>query len=271
MSESIQTVPGLTVETSINVLTPEYIRANYITGLTFVDANGNLYPDSWYWTHIRAAVSTFERETQIAVLRRTITDEQHDYNASDYVRYAFVNLFMYPVVQVLAVGAQYPTGQKIMDFPPEWFRIDELAGQIQLVPTAGTLSQVMIGQGGAYLPMIFSTISYMPKLWHVDYIAGFAEGKVPWDIIDTICKLASVNLLSVAAQDILPPGVTSVSVGTDGVSQSTGYMNNGQLPPVFTGLINMYRKDLYGGPGDTPPGQLKRIRDFYRGIQMIVG
>jgi len=46
--------------------------------------------------------------------------------------------------------------------------------QFHLVPTSGSLAQVLLGGGNGYLPFIFSGLSYLPGLWEVDYVSGFA-------------------------------------------------------------------------------------------------
>jgi hypothetical protein len=148
-------------------------------------------------------------------------------------------------------------------------RLTKEHGQIQLVPTQGTLSQVILGRGGSYLPLMFAGMGYLPQLFRISYTAGFEDGKIPMDLVDAVSKLAAVNVLSQLGQTIFPPGVTSVSSSIDGLSQSVGIMNNGQLPPVFSGLISSYRTELWGD-GRSMTGLLKDITDHYRGLMMRV-
>jgi hypothetical protein len=137
MSEVPQVSEGQTLRAAVSVLTPEFIQANYLTGLNFVDSEGNPYPSSWYVQHINNAIVTFERHTKIHVLRRTITDEKHDYYVEDYQLFTFIQLFEWPVLSVEKVSALYPTGQSIFEFPLEWVRLTKEHGQIQLVPKIG--------------------------------------------------------------------------------------------------------------------------------------
>lgn len=268
-NEVIQTVEGQKVQSLITALTPEYVQSNYLTGLDFVDRDGNPYPSSWYVQHINNAIAAFERLTKIHVLRRTITDEAHDYFIEDYQLFTYIQLFEYPVISVEKVAAKYPTGQLVFEFPVEWVRLTKEHGQIQLVPTQGTLSQVILGRGGSYLPILYQGMGYLPQLFRVDYTSGFEDGKVPTDILDAICKLACISLLTVAGDTIFPPGVSNISAGIDGLSQGIGIVNNGQLPPVFAGRINSYRTELFGQP-PVMPGQLETIQRFYRGFMMRV-
>lgn len=270
MSETPQVVPGITVQALITELTPEYIKKVYLMGLNFVDTAGIPYPDSWYLQLINNAIVVFERITKVHVVRRTITEEMHDYDSKDYQTFCFLQLFEYPVKSVERVAAVYPTGQTVFEFPIEWVRLTKEHGQIQLVPTQGSLSSVILGQGGSYLPVLYSGMGYLPQLFRVNYTTGFDDGKIPWDIIDAIAKLAVIQMLTIVGDTVYPPGVTSVSVSTDGISQSMGLVNNGQLPPVFAGRIQSYRNELYGDPRIGMPGQLNLIAQHFRGIQMQV-
>lgn len=272
MSETIQIVEGVgPVVSNVSQITPGLIKDAYLTGLNFVDANKQPYPSSWYVTHINSAIAKFERHTQIHVLRRVIVDELHDYNANDYVNFCFFSLFNYPVISVERVAAMYPTGQLVFTFPVEWVRLNTVHGQVQLVPTQGSLSSVLLGRGGSYLPLIYAGMGYLPQLFHVDYTSGFAEGMVPLDIVDAICKLAVIQMLAVAGDTVFPPGVTNISAGIDGVSQGIGILNNGQLPPVFAGRISTYRAELYGrATGPEGEGVLDQLRSQYKGLNLRV-
>lgn len=258
---------------SLSQLTPIFLRQKYLMGLDFIDNDGQPWPDELYHYHLQTAIDEFERETQVRVLSKVITNEAHDYSAGDYSNFAYLQLFEFPVQSVESVSAIYPTGQTAMVFPPQWVKLYPEHGQIQLVPTQGSLSSVLIGQGGTYLPLVYGGISSLPQLFHVAYTAGFPANAIPWSVFDCICKLAAIQILTVASDTIYPLGASNVSVGIDGLSQGIGIVNNGQLPAIFAGRINLYRKELYGGMGmgDTgQKGRLASISDYYSGLRMMV-
>ena len=259
----------LTISSDLSVLTPEYFKKNYLWNLDFVDNSDVPLPDSYYLHKMSVAAATFERETKVRILRRKVTNELHDYYINDYAQFAYLQLHEYPVISVEVVRAVYPTGQAIMTFPSEWIRLTPSHGQIQLVPTSGSLSQVIMGRGGSYLPLIFQGVGYLPQLFQVDYTTGFADGQLPLDMLDAVCKLAAIDVLGGVGDTIYPPGVTSISAGIDGLSQGVGIMNNGQFPAVFTGRINLYRRELYG-ERSTVDGVLYRIKDEYKGLNLKV-
>jgi hypothetical protein len=258
---------------SIEDITPQFIRDNYLKGLVFVDDNGQPYGDDWYLQKVNVALSMFEHITQLTVTPRLVLGETHDYFVKDYQLYAFVQLFNYPLIvdqSYPLVKAIYPTGQLVTTFPREWVRADAQHGQIQLIPTQGTLSQVILGQGGSYLPIIYQGLGYLPQLFNVDYRAGFEKGTIPQIFIDAVAKLAVINIFSTIGESVYPTGVSSQSFGIDGMSQSRGYVKGGEFAPIFSGTINQYQRELLGDPRLGTPGLLHDIRNYYRGVNMTV-
>jgi hypothetical protein len=251
---------------AVEDVTAAYLQEDYLFGLELLDDTGNPYPDSFYEHAIIRAASKLETVCQIRLTPRTIIDEPHDYHVNDYQMFSFIKLWAAPVISVEQVRIVFPTSVEGVIFPKGWVKLDKNGGQIQLIPTAGTLSQVIMGQGGSYLPMIYhGGLSYLPQLFHIDYTSGFEEGKVPVMVISALCKLAVIDILTIVADVIYPPGMTSKSVGIDGLSESMGIMNNGQKPPVFTGRISQYEFELYGAPGQND-GLLPQIKTAMHGL-----
>src|SRR5262245_9667982 len=222
----------------------QYFKENFLTGFTFYGADCQPLPDSFYAEHLQRALATLEAICGIDILSRVYVGEKHDYKINDYVAYAFVQLFKIPTRTVESVRAVYPTGQTIQVFPSEWVKLEIVHSQIQLVPTAGTISQIVIGQGGDFLPLVYSGLPWLPQLWEVDYTSGFDPDKVPKIIIQAIAKIAAIEIMMVVGDMIRPLGVTSQSLSVDGLSQSRGF-----LSPAFQGRIDGYRTDLYGPSG----------------------
>lgn len=196
---------------SIEDIDAKYLQDNYLKGLIFVDADGKPYGPEWYAQKVNTGISRFEHATQMSLVPHLIEDETHDYYIKDYQLYAFIQLYHYPLIVTQehpVVKAKYPTGQLVTTFPREWVRADAMHGQIQLIPTQGTLSQVILGQGGSYLPIIYQGLGYLPQLFNVTYKAGFEKGKVPQLFIDAVAKLAVMGLLSSVGDSVRPAGVT---------------------------------------------------------------
>lgn len=255
---------GLNRVATLDDINPANLKTRYLFGIEFLDAQGQPYPDDFYFYHLSRAVQELERETHVNIMRKTISDEKHDYDVRDYFQFAFLKLFEAPIVSVERVSLVYPTGVNIFTIPSEWVKMYPENGQIHLVPTTGTLSMVILGQGGTYLPLIYQGLGYLPHLFHVDYTAGLETGEIPLDVMDAIFKLACIELLRVAGDILYPPGTTSLSVGIDGLSQSQGHQN-----PPFRARLDSYKEDLYGD-GRTNRGLLAKIKQFYHGMNMRV-
>ena len=255
-------------EIKLTDLTPKWLKDNYLTGLTFCDADGKELPNEFFETHMMNAVRRIEGIANISILEKVLTAEEHDYRVGDYQMFAFLQLFHFPVKRVEAVRAVYPLGLTIQDFPKEWFRVEESHGQIHLVPSRGSLGQIILGQGGDFLPLIYSGLSYLPHLWEIDYVAGMDECDMPRDVVEAIAKYASIEILTIMSDLIRPIGVSSESVSLDGMSQSQSF----QLP-AFQQRINRYIFDLYGIEGKqqdlkTTSGLLKHLYDQFHGFNL---
>lgn len=254
---------------SLDDLTADYLLQNYLTGFKFTDANNQELPPGFYEEKLANAIAKFENITHIDVLQRAVVGEKHDYHTNDYLNYAYMQMFRVPATAVSEVRAVYPTGQVIQVFPSEWCRLSVEHGQFHLVPTSGSLAQVMLGGGNGYLPFIFAGLSYLPQLWEVDYTSGFPPDAIPRGIFQAICKMAAIEILTAMSDLIGPLGIASSSLGIDGMSQSISR----QLP-AFKARIDAYKTDLgLPGPGlGVDPkyntGEIGQLRRTYFGLAM---
>ena len=255
---------------SLDDLTAKYLKENYLTGFTFAGADEQPLPPAFFEDKIGNAIAKLSDITHVDVLQREVTSEKHDYHTNDYLNYAFLQLFRMPCQSVSEVRAVYPTGQTIQIFPSVWVRLSVEHSQIHLVPTSGSLAQVLLGGGAGYLPFIFAGLSYLPQLWEVDYVSGFAPDAIPRDVMSAICKMAAIEILQLMSDLVGPIGVASQSLGIDGMSQSTAR----QLP-AFKARLDAYKVDLgLPGPGlgvdpKYQDGQIAQIRRNYFGLNMV--
>lgn len=255
---------------SLDDVDREYILENYLTGFDFAGVDKQRLPPRFYDEKISEAISRIEAITQVNVLQREVTSEKIDYYTNDYLNYAYTKLPRVPVQSVSEVRAVYPTGQVIQVFPADWVRLNVEAGQIHLVPTSGSLAQVLLGGGNGYLPFIFAGLEYLPHLWEVDYVCGFAPDAVPREVVTAICKMVAIEVLTIMSDLVGPLGIASTSMGIDGMSQSIAR----QLP-AFKARIDAYRNDL-GLPGTGlgidpkyGSGELAQIRRNYVGLVAV--
>jgi len=162
-----------------------------------------------------------------------------------------------PYPQLLRVDSLYGAiaNTRVIDIDLEWIEHSEQGGMIQLVPFNQEIAFDFIGllwvnaiRGAAELP----------NFWHFNAIVGTREASC--DIQELIAKKAAIDALVMAGQAIRP-GLGSVSLGRDGVSESVSYTNAAQYG-MFTGTINAYKEwiEEHG----------KELRAKYRGVTMVV-
>ena len=239
--------------------TRDDITDDYLFGIPLVDENGTAYPpgniDKW----ITKSVEWLENELYIKIAPTAIS-EVHDYNIDEYQEFCYIQLYQFPVISVEALRASY-AGQSIMSFPADWIHIHKKTGQLQLVPTTGSLSQVLLQGNGVMLPLITSRLSNMPHLFAVEYTAGFDAGAVPADIVDIIAMKACIGILNIMGDILLGAGIASQSLSIDGLSESIATTQSAENS-AYSARVRQYEKQI--------KAQLPTLRDRYKGIRLAV-
>ena len=227
----------------MDIPTATDIRSDYLFGIPLTDDDGNTYSSTNINRRINESIAWLEDELQIKINPTIITDEHHDYHINEYQDFCYIQLYEFPVVSVQSLVASY-AGQDIMTFPQDWIHIYNKTGQLQLVPTTGSLSQVLIGQGsGMLLPLITRRLSKMPHLFKVGYTAGFAEGAVPGNISDLIAKKTCISILNVMGDILLGAGIASQSISIDGLSENVNTTQSAENS-AYSARIRQYEKEI---------------------------
>lgn len=213
-------------ESLAHIMTVQNLKDIYLTGLDLTDDQGKLYPDIMYEFGIRAAIGWVERQINIDVRPVDRTQppngpERQDYDSANWRQWGFVQLDHYPAISVSEVALYWPSSQEAIVFPSEWYSLDAMSGQLNLIPTSGTLAQAMV-LGGAYLPTILSSIPFIPRALAIKYTSGFPIGTLPHDIRDLIGMKACYPVLNTAGDLIAGAGIANLSISMDGLSQSIG-------------------------------------------------
>jgi hypothetical protein len=242
---------GLVVQ---SVLTVEQLKARYFFGIDITDDAGNPLSDQVFQFYILAALRYIEHQLDIPLLPTRFCDLQ-DYYRNDYQAFNLLQLDNYPVQEVIEFRVQYPSGQSVIEFPQEWIRLDAVAGHVQIVPTAGTLSEILVGAGGSFLPAIYNGLDFLPQLFQVDYVAGFAEGQIPANIIDLIGMAASLGPFNLFGDLIAGAGIATLSLSLDGLSQSVGTTSSATNAGYGSRIIQ-YTKQI--------KDQIPKLRKYYK-------
>jgi hypothetical protein len=111
------------------------------------------------------------------------------------------------------------------------------------------------------LPAIYNGMDYLPQLFQVSYTAGFEEGRIPRDIVDTIGKMAAIGPFNIFGDLIAGAGIGNVSLSMDGLSQSVTTTQSAMYGG-YGNRILAYQKEI--------AEQMKTLRMYYMGIGMTV-
>jgi len=242
-----------------NIISVDELKAIYLFGLDLTNDAGEEFPDIMFEWSIRWAISQVEMLLDLYLCPTVFTDERYDYYFEDYVQWTIIRLRTCPIISVESVKVKWPSDTTVIEFPDAWIQLRGDAGQINVVPTAGSLSQVLLTSGGSFLPLLASGQGFVPNLLSVDFTAGFPEGEVPMDIRDVVGKLACFGPLNVAGDLIVGAGIASKSISIDGLSQSINTTSSA-TNAGYGARLTQYSKELK----ETIP----RLKQYYKGIRL---
>jgi len=249
------------VRSSDLLVDADFVRDKFLFGVNLKDDEGNEMPDSMIEFYIRAAQDWLRNELQIILHPTTVEAESHDYHIQDFYSFGFVKLLNLPVRKVTSLRMKYPVSENSIEFDPKWYKVDARNGQINLVPTAGTISQILLGQGGSFLPILYTSTMWVPAIIEIDYTCGFEYGQVPYDILEVIGMKASLGPLNIAGDLIAGAGIATKSISLDGLSQSIGTTSSATNAGYGARIIQ-YSKQI--------DRAMTNLRLAYRGVQMTV-
>jgi hypothetical protein len=266
-----------------NLPTVVEIRKKWCFGLALISKTGTNMDDSDIQGHIDSAISEVERRLGIYLkpmvivtngLERGLTkgadydisEPPYDYDAKAYKNWGFLQLRERPANVLNGLKLVLPNGQTIVDFMtrPEWIKFYPKAAQIHIVPYAGDPTVFyLLGGSQSGFPFVTGQLNTsMPQMWYVDYEAGYPVGEVPADIRNAVAKLAAIEVLSISSDAIIE-GVTSVSTGIDGLSESVS-----NQPSLYNVRIQKYQDDTDKLFSEDKDG--KGARSSERGITFTV-
>lgn len=244
------------------IISTQELKDVYLFGLDLTDDEGNPFPDIMFDWSINYAIAWLEKQLDLKIRPTVITGERYDYFRADYINWVTIKLRNSPVLSVEKVSVIWPSSQEIITFNSEWIKLRADSGQINIIPAAGTLSQVIFTAGGSFLPLLASGRDWIPDLYSIDYTAGFAEGELPMDLRELIGKKASFGPLNVAGDLLGGAGIASQSIGIDGLSQSFSTTSSA-TNAGYGARILQYSREV--------KEQLPTLRRYYKGIRLLAG
>lgn len=222
-------------------ITPQYLKENYLYGLDLTEDNGQPLPEGVYWEGIKAGFSWMEGQLQMDILQKTYVDEPSDFRSEEYLQWGFIKTKHFPIREVTRIlGAYYSNN---IEFPTSWARVKAAAGIINLVPGDYSSAKFIIPAAGGIPPILNNRMSHIPGFWKISYTTGFNKGEIPYDIRDVICKKAAFMPLNTLGDLTGGVGVSSKSLGIDGLSQSMVYTGSAENAG-YSARLRMYMKEI---------------------------
>lgn len=236
----------------------------YFTGIPFKDQYGNPIPEETINFYIEAAQKEISDYLSIK-LTRMCYQENKDYGFTDWIQWGYVPT-TYPVVKPISLQGFLNTSLQI-DYPLQWLSAKKQAPDEDLYHRSISLTPVTGGAVGVsgqpyFLQTPYASIygsNLIPNYWFLKYQTGFL--KIPADILRAIGMSAAISLFANLSDIIFGfPGVSSKTIGIDGLNQSATTSSPGKL--AFQGRIDLYRKEL----NDT---LLPNLKSRYTGHQLM--
>ena len=244
------------------IISAQELRELYLFGVNLKDDSGNEMPDKLLEHYIDAAQEWLETQVPGLIFNeKNIVDETHDYYVDDYMNFGLIKLFRFPVKGISKWAIQFPLQTELLEFDPTWLRVDSNFGYVNLVPTEGTLSSIILGKGGSFLPLLYNALEHVPGILKVSYKAGFDGDNIPTLAKDLIAKKASLGPLNIAGDLIIGAGISAKSISLDGLSQAISSTSSATNSGYGARMIN-YNKEI--------ELDLKRFVSYYQGINMVV-
>ncbi len=254
-----------------NIMTVSELKNIYLFGVDLTDDDGNEYPDIVYEWSINYGIDWLQHELDIRIRPEQIT-ERYDYYCRDYLEWVFIRLRNAPIIDDLVgvdlaqrqddltrVKIMWPSNTVVLEFDQQWISIRADMGQLNIVPTAGTMSQFLFSAGGSFLPLIAGGNDFIPNLFEVTYTAGFAEGAVPMALREMIGKKASFGPLNLAGDLLGGAGIASQSIGIDGLSQSFNTTSSA-TNAGYGARLRQYEREIKQA--------MPALKKFYKGVRI---
>ena len=129
--------------------TIDELREFYLFGIDLSDPDGKPFPDRLIAHHLNSSLAHLETVVDIKV-SKTLIQENHDFYMSDYANWGYLRLFRKPVMRVTKLVMMYGNNESLI-IPLDWVKLDRMAGTINLFPSHGSASGLIINSSGAFV------------------------------------------------------------------------------------------------------------------------
>ena len=247
------------------VISPEELTSLYFYGINTKSRDGSEISNDSMRMYILAAQQEIEKYLEIRFNKKYI-EQTVTYFKDDYWGGFPILPTKLPVAKPLSfIG--YLNGIEQIKYPLDWLNTKKdnegnYYKKIHLIPTGSTTSRanadIILTGITAYLGL--TSYGQVPNYFSIQYVTGYNYDDVPLDLVNVVGKLASIPIFAMLGDIILgSPGVNSMSLGIDGLSQSIN-TNMSSGSGGYSGRIKQYTEEINEC--------LKKLRLFYKSINI---
>lgn len=210
------------------MLTPEKLVSRYLKGIDLSSYTSEDLKDK-----IMLAMNNVELMTGL-ILTKTQFKERIAYDRDLYRSFVFTKTNKGPILSVERLAVVSSDGTRIFDIPTEWLEMGKaFMRQISVIPlltvfNASGLEKGKANNAGLIFLQAVNAYHWVPSFWEISYTAGVChqDGQMPVAINELIGMEAAIEILG-ALQTLVTVG--SQSISQDGISQSSGLKNGGNI------------------------------------------
>jgi len=242
------------------VISPSELKDLFFYGVKIEERNGTEMSDTTILTLIRAAQQQVEGFLSLK-LKKQIIDERKTFYRENWDQYNYLQT-SYPARTAFKLEGWIAQVKQI-EYPKEWLTTHTSNDgiyyrQVNLIPI-GTGTGTVIAFSGIMPYVGMRGMSTIPNYWRIVYSTGFDI--IPSDLLMAVGKMASIMILHQIGDLILGAGISSLSLGVDGLSQSISTTKSATTS-AYGARVKNYIDDL--------KVELQQLKDKYSGFIMGV-
>jgi hypothetical protein len=246
------------------VISPEELTALYFYGIGTRSKDGTEISNDTLKMNILSSQQEIERYLEIRFNKKFI-EQSESYFKDDYWNNFPIIKTKLPVNTPLSLIGML-NGVEQIKYPKAWLNTKKDSEgnyykKISIIPTGSLASQgstdIILTGITAYLGL--TSYGQIPNYFTCQYLTGFNYEDLPMDLVNVVGKLSAIGILNMLGDIALgSAGLTSISLGIDGLSQSVSSGQNG----AYSGRIKQYTSEI----NET----LKRVKSAYKSINIAV-
>ena len=228
-----------------SVISSDELLGSYLYGVNIKSQDGSSISEDTIRYKIKAAQQEVEKYLEIRLSCKFI-EQTVDYFRDDYWNKFPIMKTKLPVKKPLSLTG-FLNGIEQIRYPSDWLNSKKdnegfYQKKLHIIPTGsilGNSGHVILSGITAYYGL--TAYSDIPNYFTIQYVTGFDIDNYPLDVVDLVGKLAAVQLLYILGDIVFgQPGLTSISLSLDGLSQSSSVAS----PTAFSARIKGYLEDI---------------------------